>query len=814
MEFQKSEKEDKEDKINLFTLTKNFKVTDLESFKNYLKEVYVDLYQRMLPNQNKEEKSQTPKGLNKITFIHYYDLPGIMSDRLFSVFDLNKNNFIEINEFITGMIILFYEDFEENSKFIFNFYDFDRDGKISKEDIRTVLSYITLNEGEISDEYHITYKTRVKSQEDLFNIIELCFKDEKSDYIDYQKFIYIVENINSDIYLMLLLFLYQKKPFTKANLKNYENKNEKKTPLKSPNNNKMLKSPLINTAFSQYNYFSRNPKRKIGTVVHNKTNFDKRFFSPHQNIRNKKKNMTIKEMNQNMYKIIHSKIDFDKSSFNFLDKEININKNIKRSTTKKDFPSKFIESIFSITPAFKQSKKNNNINNYQKSKTIEYDSESEDEKNIILNVKTLENNPEDSFQKVPSSLIKFDEDSESESENEEEENIITFEGYLYKNIDGKLKKLYFKLVHKDLYYFKNIDDKVHRGMHNLSGLFLKEEKELEINGQKFYSFSIVYPSKTRYYLVDNENDYKLKIEIGYTNLLDIYEVKQKLGNGKFGLVKLGINKQTNQKVAIKIMSKKQMNTSDLELVRTEIEILKICQHPNIIKLYDIFENENYYYIIMEYCSGGDLFSFLERHQFKLKEELASKIMHKICAAIYYIHSYGICHRDLKPENILMTSKNENSDIRLLDFGLSKIIGPNETCNEPYGTLTYCAPEILLDNPYTKQVDLWSLGVMTYLMLTGKLPFHDRIDREIAKKAAFTEPDYSDKLWNGISDDAINFVKGLLKKKGDERMNIKEALQHNWIKKFCDDDIFESRNKCKENASKEFQVYSSVKEGEI
>ena len=97
MEFQKSEKEDKEDKINLFTLTKNFKVTDLESFKNYLKEVYVDLYQRMLPNQNKEEKSQTPKGLNKITFIHYYDLPGIMSDRLFSVFDLNKNNYIETN---------------------------------------------------------------------------------------------------------------------------------------------------------------------------------------------------------------------------------------------------------------------------------------------------------------------------------------------------------------------------------------------------------------------------------------------------------------------------------------------------------------------------------------------------------------------------------------------------------------------------------------------------------------------------------------------------------------------------------------------
>ena len=368
---------EKDDKIDLESITKNFKVSDLESFTSYLKDVYVDLYQRMFSKDN--EQKQNPLGLNKITFVHYYDLPGILSDRLFSNFDKNKNQYIDINEFINGMITLFYEGFDKNSKFIFDFYDFDNDGLISKEDIRTVLSYVSLNEDQITDEFHITYKTRVKSQEDLFNIIELCFKDENSDYIDYQKFIYIVENINSDVYLMLLLFLYQKKPFTKANLKNYENLFEKKTPIRSPEK-KLVKSPIMNLTFSPYNYITRNPKRKIGTVINNKTNFERRFFSPHQNIRNKKKNMTIKEMNQNMYKIIHSKIDFDKSSFNFIDKEININKNIKRSTTKKDFPSKFIESIFSITPAFKQSKKNNNINNYQKSKTIEYDSESEDEK--------------------------------------------------------------------------------------------------------------------------------------------------------------------------------------------------------------------------------------------------------------------------------------------------------------------------------------------------------------------------------------------------------------------------------------------------
>ena len=802
---------EKDDKIDLESITKNFKVSDLESFTSYLKDVYVDLYQRMFSKDN--EQKQNPLGLNKITFVHYYDLPGILSDRLFSNFDQNKNQFIDIKEFINGMITLFYEGFDKNSKFIFDFYDFDNDGLISKEDIRTVLSYVSLNEDQITDEFHITYKTRVKSQEDLFNIIELCFKDEESGFLNYEKFINIIENVNSDIYLMLLLFLYQKKPFTKANLKNYENLNEKKTPKKSPEK-KMLKSPIMNSTFSPYNYFSRNPKRKIGTVIQNKTNFERRFFSPHQGTRNKKKGMTIKEMSQNVYKMLHSKMNKNKLMDNE-NNEINININIKRATTKKEFPSKFSESLYSLMPAFKQTKKNVFYSFFQKSKTIQTDSESENDDNNV-NINKSSNkilNPK--VEKLPSNLIKFDEDS-SESEEEEYEQVITFEGFLYKNVDGKLKKLYFKLIHKDLYYFKNKDDKVHRGMHNLSGLFLQEEKPFIANEAKYYSFSIVYPSKTRYYYVDNEKDYntwleKLKIATGYTNLLDIYEVKQKLGNGKFGLVKLGINKKTNQKVAIKIMNKRQMNTSDLELVRTEIEILKICQHPNIIQLYEIFENVDYFYIIMEYCSGGDLFTYLERHQFKLNEERASIIMHKLCASIYYIHQYGICHRDLKPENVLMTSKNENSDIRLLDFGLSKIIGPNETCKEPYGTLTYCAPEILLDEPYTKQVDLWSLGVMTYLMLTGRLPFHDRVDREIAKKVVFSEPDYSDTLWNGISDEAKDFVKKLLKKKGCDRMTIEKTLEHEWIKKYAKDKILENREKSKDNAGKAFEIYSSVGE---
>lgn len=144
---------------------------------------------------------------------------------------------------------------------------------------------------------------------------------------------------------------------------------------------------------------------------------------------------------------------------------------------------------------------------------------------------------------------------------------------------------------------------------------------------------------------------------------------------------------------------------------------------------------------MEYCEGGDLFSYIEKRGFKLPESRASQLINKLSTAIFYLHSYGITHRDLKPENILMTDDSENADIRLLDFGLSKIIGPNEKCTEPFGTLvkinifiqSYVAPEVLLEKPYNKSVDIWSIGIISYLLLTGGLPFDDEeSEREVIR----------------------------------------------------------------------------------
>lgn len=195
-----------------------------------------------------------------------------------------------------------------------------------------------------------------------------------------------------------------------------------------------------------------------------------------------------------------------------------------------------------------------------------------------------------------------EEGSDSDDDEDNDNTNLKYEGYLYKITQSKkLKKLWFKLIFKDLYYYKNKEETVHKGMHNLSGVFVKEEQPITYENKKLLCFSVIYPKKVRFYYVDDDEEYKnwvkyIRKTTGYSNLTDIYDVKEKLGNGKFGLVRLGIHKVSGRKVAVKIMNKKDMNTQDLELVKTEIEILKICQQPNIIRLYDVFENIDYIYI--------------------------------------------------------------------------------------------------------------------------------------------------------------------------------------------------------------------------
>ena len=828
--------------INLDTLTKKLRVNNLIQFDAYLKDVWVDLYSRVTQNKNDpKNKSVKLNGLSKVVFNSYYNLPGIIGDRLFKVFDTNSNNCIELIEFVEGMRTLFYEDYEKNSKFIFDFYDFDHDGKISQEDIRVVLSYITLTymdannlEKRIVDKNEITYKNRLSSQEELCDILNTCFSDKniKSTKINFKQFKYIIENINSDIYLMIFLFLLERKPFKNKNIQSYEHHDSRNNSRKSSKSSKgkrkrLIASPTKTANFSPYRRFHRNNSslniEKQNTVVlHTKK------ISPIKNQTNLSMSPVIKKLpkkknseNFSAHGIIHLQSFANEERVIYSGFKKSIQNENKENENNEKIDMKHIEELTSrrkrenirdsdspLKPAYRQSKRIGGKNlrkeekeseNYEHNNNIEFvdnnDDEEDDNDNDVSNDSSMD-------------------------EDEDKEEGLNYQGKLYKYVKDKMKELWFKLIYKDLYYYKNKNEKVHRGMHNLSGLFLKTEGIKEIKGKKYYCFIIVFPLKNRVYYVDNENDYNnwisvLKKATGYTNLLDIYDIKQKLGKGKFGLVKLGINKETKQKVAVKIMNKNNMDSSDLELVRTEIEILKICQHPYIIKLYDIFENVDYIYIIMEYCSGGDLFSDIKKRNYQLKEEKVVEIIFKLCKAVYYVHSYGIAHRDIKPDNVLLTSEDENADIRLLDFGLSKIVGPNQKCTEPYGTLTYCAPEIILDKPYLKTVDSWSLGVMTYLMLCGSFPFYGKNEHEIAKNVVYSRVDFTKKpIWNDISKEAKDFICKLLEKDLKKRIDMKTALEHPWFSKFgfhqdVDNNTTNNKNRMKNSTIKnDFGLYTA------
>ena len=325
-------------------------------------------------------------------------------------------------------------------------------------------------------------------------------------------------------------------------------------------------------------------------------------------------------------------------------------------------------------------------------------------------------------------------------------------------------------------------------MHNLSGCFFKENSSEKINEKTYYCFSIVFPKKERKYYIGSSEIYQdfikaLKKSFGYLNFFDYYEMLDNLGEGIFGSVKLGVEKKTNQRVAIKIIKKNNTKEKDIELVRNEIDIMKLCYHPYVVHLLDHFENGEYIFIVMEYIKGGSLTDYMKSKKFNFTERRAAEIIYQLAKGLKYLHRYGIIHRDLKPDNIMLTEASDKGNIKIMDFGLSKILGKKEKSTDGFGTLTFVSPEVLIRKPYNKEVDIWSLGVILYLMLSGDLPFDDADDNEtkIAKSIVYEEVKFPPEKFEKRSKAVIDLIRGCLTKEPKNRIKIDEILKGEWMK---------------------------------
>ncbi len=260
----------------------------------------------------------------------------------------------------------------------------------------------------------------------------------------------------------------------------------------------------------------------------------------------------------------------------------------------------------------------------------------------------------------------------------------------------------------------------------------------------------------------------------------IYKFKEILGGGHFGTVRVAYKRKEEPRryYAIKSISKKNLSPSDLEDLIKEVDIISGLDHPVIIDFYETYQDEFFFHIVMELCKGKEVFQKIASEG-KIEEKKVAIVIHKVLNAIAYCHSRGITHRDIKPENILFETNELNSEIKLIDFGLSRKYSADQKMHTILGTPYYIAPEVLKGN-YDEKCDIWSIGALTYIMLCGEPPFKGKSNNEIFMKIIKEPIKFNPYKWNNLSENSKNFIRNLLNKDPNKRPNAMEALGHIWF----------------------------------
>ncbi|KAL1191518.1 CDPK-related kinase 7 [Cardamine amara subsp. amara] len=263
-----------------------------------------------------------------------------------------------------------------------------------------------------------------------------------------------------------------------------------------------------------------------------------------------------------------------------------------------------------------------------------------------------------------------------------------------------------------------------------------------------------------------------------------YDIDGEVGRGHFGYTCSAKGKKGSlkgQDVAVKVIPKSKMATAiAIEDVRREVKILRaLTGHKNLVQFYDAFEDDENVYIVMELCQGGELLDKILQRGGKYSEEDAKKVMVQILSVVAYCHLQGVVHRDLKPENFLFATKDETSPLKAIDFGLSDYVRPDERLNDIVGSAYYVAPEVL-HRTYGTEADMWSIGVIAYILLCGSRPFWARSESGIFRAVLKAEPNFEEAPWPSLSPDAVDFVKRLLNKDYRKRLTAAQALCHPWL----------------------------------
>lgn len=701
------------------------------------------------------------KGIDKDTFLQYFPLNGLLGERLFAQFDKKKkveqkddDHLIDFDEFITGLAIVCRGTVDEKIHFLFNMYDVSNDQTVSKQELEVLLNHIPKAILGSSDTLNNVSTGSVDSSE-----VPSLLPDDNDTYTKVDSY------TNHGI---------AEKAFEECDLRHEGKLNFEEFKMW------VEKNPAIMDYMENIVPYS-GPKDATPHV-------DKKETLPHM-----KRIASRYSIGDRVNVSDNLDIVSPRSSrrITFSNQQPQSRRNSFSTQLLDDRPS---PPLLTRSDSMSRDRSNSHVS--------ENDSETEETVRSLL-IHAMEITTNDSIRTAIGSIVdsipshfglNHPMSNLSVSQKVKAQDLKCEEGYLWKRGHSFLhfwSKRYYLLATSCLYYYNSPKDIRCKGVIFLSGSIVESLKEPENELKGYYGFEILHldlctgvhhrhDKRTLYARSAEERDRWVTTLQHAANVIPIEEeycIGLELGRGRFSIVKECVHKTSGKHYAVKIIDKSTIEQEDKSLLRTEIAVLKLVNHPNIIHMEGLYESRQHIYIVMEMLKGGELFERIVGRP-RFSEEECYKVIRPLLESVAYLHDLGIVHRDLKPENILCGENLE--DLKIADFGLSKMILPTEKMDSACGTLSYVAPEVLTLQGYGREADLWSVGVIMFLLLCGKLPFDGDDQSEIIRLTVQADLKTNPNVWNKLSEEVKSLIKALLNKNPKERISARDALRHPYI----------------------------------